>query len=116
MKSPYSLPRPPHVSREDKNYSKYTKQLESKGFCDPELWNLDQSLSQFLYPRLKRFKKINHGYPDGLTPEEWNQILDTILASLHWNIHQFDALETDPPATYKEGFELLGKWFTHLWD
>jgi hypothetical protein len=117
MKSPWTLPQPPIVTPEDKRYPEYVKQLQTQGFCDPELWNLDQSLSEFLYPRLLRFKEINHGYPDGLTPEEWDKILDTILSSLHWNINQFDDPEDTPaPPTYQEGFELLGKWFTHLWD
>jgi len=115
-KSLWSTKKPLIVTPKDKHYAKYAKQLEKDGFCDPECWNLDQTLSEFLLPRLRRFKKITHGYPPELSEEEWHEILDKIITSLEWNLEQFEETAGNPPKTYQEGFDLLGKWFTHLWD
>jgi hypothetical protein len=111
----WSTKKPLIVTPKDKQYKKMQAQLKKRGFCDSECWNLDMTMSQFLLPRLKRFKEINHGFPNGLSEETWNEILDKIITSLEWNIAQYE--NDDPqPYTYQEGFDLLGKWYTHLWD
>ena len=113
-KTPWSTQTPLLIEPFHKNYEKFQKQLEKNGFCDSETWSLDTTMSQFLLPRIQRFKKIKNGYPDGLTPKEWDEILDAIIKSLQWNAHQFETNKL-PPKEYQKGFELLGKWFTALW-
>lgn len=46
---------------------KYAIQRHKRGFDDTELWNLDETLSKFIYPRLKVFiENEPHGYPGHL--------------------------------------------------
>lgn len=50
------------------------------GVADSECWSLSHTLTSYILPRLKHFKKINcHTYPNGITPEEWEKILDEMI-------------------------------------
>ena len=72
------------ITPKDKRFNKYARQLLKRGFDDSETWNLGTAMAEWLIPRLKRFKKLNTGYPgrfakykDGY--EKWNKIIDEIL-------------------------------------
>lgn len=47
-----------------------------------ELYNLDHTIIEWLVPRLKVFKERTTGYPGDVTEEEWDNILDKIIAGL----------------------------------
>ena len=50
------------------------------GVSDAECWSLESTLTKFILPRLKHFKKINvNTHPADITPERWNEILDEII-------------------------------------
>lgn len=50
------------------------------GVADSECWSLDYTLSLYILPRLKHFKKMKrYTYPDGITPERWEEILDEMI-------------------------------------
>lgn len=50
------------------------------GVADSECWSLDYTLSRYILPRLKHFKKMKrYTYPDGITPERWEEILDEMI-------------------------------------
>lgn len=50
------------------------------GVSDAECWSLDCTLTKFILPRLKHFKKINvNSHPANITSEQWNEILDEII-------------------------------------
>lgn len=53
---------------------KHWFQRRIRGFDDSETWSLDLKISQFVLPRLKRFKKLSITHPMGLTEEEWDDI------------------------------------------
>lgn len=51
--------------------NRYKKQREENGFDDTETWHLDKTFALFLIPRLKRFIKVNNGFPNGETYESY---------------------------------------------
>jgi hypothetical protein len=57
------------------------------GVSDQECWSLDCTITRFILPRLKHFKKINvHSHPADLTPEKWEEILDEMI----WTFEYLD--------------------------
>lgn len=81
------------VTPKDKRFNRYAKQLLKRGFDDSETWDLGLSMAEWMIPRLKRFKKLNVGYPgrfakykDGY--EKWNKIIDEILWMLEEEVNE----------------------------
>jgi hypothetical protein len=57
-----------------------TYQRTRYGVSDAECWSLESTLTKFILPRLKHFKKINvNSHPANITSEQWNEILDEII-------------------------------------
>lgn len=121
----------------------FRKQRVERGFDDSELWNLDMTIINFIYPRIKEFREIKYGYPGMLSSmEEWNEILDKIVDALDIYIKESDELLTctsenksalnflkngsraeseyneavDRWKRFQEGWKLLHKWFFWLSD
>ena len=44
-----------------------------------DTWSLDYTLALIIHPALVQFKENNTGYPNGLTEDEWNTILDKMI-------------------------------------
>ena len=44
-----------------------------------DTWSLDSTLSLIILPGIKQLKATQHGYPSGLTQEEWDNILDEMI-------------------------------------
>lgn len=117
------LKKPLFVDKKDRRYRKYQRQLQQRGFSDEETWNIDNTVSAFILPRLKRFREINNGYPQGLSEKKWNQIVDKMIFAFEWNLGQFrgitDELTQAEIATgwkkYEEGLALFAKHLRDLW-
>jgi len=105
-------------------------QKVTRGFSDDITWDLDRQLAVWLLPRLKRFKELNNGYPDHLTPQEWDNKLTLIIESLESIVHDQNllwhriALLTDEQQTeeikkkmkkHEHGLKLLGQYLLHFW-
>jgi hypothetical protein len=89
-------------------------QRRTRGWDDSDTWNLDYTLATMILPRLKRFKELNNGYPHGLTPEKWDEMLDQMIYGMEQIIENDN--ETKPiDKRALEGLELFGKYFRHLW-
>lgn len=120
LKSKWSIKAPLYLTKKDKRYSKYKKQLKSNGFSDTETWELDSVISEFILPRLIRFKEINCGFPCNLTSETWDETLDKIIFSFHWNLNS-DVRDLSKEQTaemwerYAAGMQLFAKYFRDLW-
>ena len=108
-------------------------QRRTRGFDDSELWGLDDTAMRWFYPRLKAFREMDRmgvplhpirldedGNPDGFTEDEWNAILDEILAALKLYVEDdYYSTTEEYQAGQKqihEGLKLLGVWFRALWD
>ena len=124
LTSKWSMKKPLYIDKKDKRYKKYVKQLKKSGFCDCETWNLDSIISEFILPRLKRFKKINNGFPPDLTPEKWDAIIDEMIFAFEWNnvddiSEEYEKLgKKKQMANWKrhaEGLKLFAKHFRDLW-
>ena len=98
-------------------FIQYTK----RGFDDEQLWSLDQTIAVYIYPRLVDFRIGVQGYPDGITFEEWQAILNKmefsfkVLSEGIWNYTQtIEQYEATMPRV-QEGLDLFAKYYTHLW-
>lgn len=103
---------------ETKGYrkKKLKKQLKKRGFDDSETWNLDSTISRFIYPRLLRFVEVNNGYPNGLTEEKWNKILGKMSLAFLPEPENYDTEEyTTWRKNRKKGLKLFTKYFDQLW-
>lgn len=82
----------------------------------PELWNLDDTMTNFILPRLKLFKASLHGHPCNLTETEWNGILDKMIDAftlMNKNDRDFTSAEQ---VVINQGLELFAKYYQDLWD
>ncbi len=101
-----------------KRARRFAWQRLTRGWDDSELWSMDHSLAVVILPRLKEFRKKHGGYPGSLeTMEEWDAILDKMIAGFEWfaSDARFDA----NPIGYEDaqiGLDLFAKWYGHLWD
>jgi len=98
---------------------KYKLQRIFREYSDDETWNLDYTITKFILPRLKLFKKLNNGYPAHLTEEQWSEILDKMIKALENIIKDSEPIPvflTDEEETEtKEGLKLFGEYFRALW-
>lgn len=55
------------------------------GVCDRECWQLTNTFTSFILPRLKHYKKMKRtGFPSELTSEQWENILDEIIFAFEY--------------------------------
>jgi tRNA-dihydrouridine synthase len=71
------------------------------GVSDSECWSLDWTLTNFILPRLKHFKKINvHTHPPDITPEQWDKILDELIWTFEY-MHDEEKFNPTPMFRYE---------------
>lgn len=93
---------------------RYYGQRLTRGWDDSDLWNLDATISEFVLPRLKRFKAYQHSHPPYMTKEEWDEVLDQMILAFENNLIDFPSREQDKQV--EEGLALFAKYYVHLWD
>jgi hypothetical protein len=110
----YSRFRLRSYTREFKHYF----QRLARGWDDSEIWSLDYTISQFVLPRLKGLKKIQHGYPSTLsTMQEWEDIMDKMILAFELNIKIFDDdVSKEERELMQEGLDLFAEYYCGLWD
>ena len=123
--SKWSIEKPLYIDENDKRYKRHLKELKETGFSDTETWSLYSCISEFILPRLKRFKEINAGYPSNLTEIKWNKILDKMIFSFEWTLEQDEMSEEYMSLSdkkkeinwkrYNEGMKLFAEYFRDLW-
>jgi len=88
-----------------------------------DLWNLDETISNFLVPRLKEFKSMLIGYPANLkSAKGWEKVLTEIIW-LFEVYHRDWLLGFEPTHLKKEDHDrakkawaLFQKHFNNLWN
>jgi hypothetical protein len=60
-------------------FKKHLKQYETKGWSDIDTWSLDSTFAEWMLPRLKRFKELRNGIPQGYTEKTWNNTMQFII-------------------------------------
>ena len=106
----------------DDRWEKYKEQRMLRGFDNSELWNLDNTIAKFIYPRLQAFRENNNSYPHGMSEKKWHGILDDMIKAFY-SLAYVDTMSlpnvTDMEkenAMREKGLKLFAKWFQHLWD
>lgn len=109
---------------------KWKTQKIFRGYSDIEMWNLDDTISKWIVPKLKTFKIITQGYPTSMdTFEEWQDMLDEMIFGFEWPANETewyaknafypgDAIEARFEAMNdraKRGRMLFAAHFNELW-
>lgn len=119
LQTRWSLKRPLYYKPKDKRYKKSVEQLKTRGFSDEETYALYEVIAEFSLPRLKRFKVLNNGHPMDLTSDQWDEYLEKMIFSFEFVNEEWLELRqeefNDKYARHKEGLELFGRYFEHLW-
>lgn len=72
---------------------KWAYQRITKGFCDPDWWDMDTHLKMLIADMLEEMIKRSISYPgtdEFDTPEKWNDYLKTIVAKLRYSLKDLD--------------------------
>jgi hypothetical protein len=122
LTSRWSLKKPLYIKKDDKRYARHLKQLKTNGFSDAETWSLDSVISEFILPRLQRFREIDNGIPNGMEAKEWTDILDAMIFAFNWNSNHWELSENltvDEESCmwkkHEEGMKLFATHFRNLW-
>jgi hypothetical protein len=103
------------LDKRDKRLKKFEKQYRKTGFDDTVTWGLDISISEFILPRLIRFRETCNGYPGCLSNKnEWNAILDKMIYA--FEKLKEDSLNLVTDKKVKKGFKLFYKYYSNLWS
>ena len=100
-----------------------------RGYSDSEIWNLDDTIVEYVLPKLKLFRKQTICYPPNLESfEEWENILDEIIWAFefHKSDAPFDELKEKYGDNwrdeyrklnerYRNGLKLFGEYLGCLW-
>lgn len=82
-----------------------------------DTWSMDHTLAHIILPMLKQLKATNHGYPSGLSEQEWDEIQDKMIWSFEQKIKDTDMdLSSEEHEKMAEGFKLFGLFYQNLWD
>lgn len=115
-RDPYGIPNINFtcIDEKDSMWEKMKEQRIERGFDDTELWNLDNTIIRFIYPRIKEFYEMDKaGYPAGLDPKTWETILEKIVKAFKY---MFDDDTIKHQDEIQKGLDLFNKYFYDLWD
>lgn len=112
------------IKRTDERWQKYQKQRLERGFDDSELWSLDNTITNFILPRLKRFREVHCGYPASMTSEKWEEILDNMIKAFEYlndenlgvdDNRPFKECHDEREKIINKGLRLFVKYYSGLW-
>lgn len=95
---------------------KSEKFFKKYGFHFEECWSLDHSIACFVLPRLIQLKKVGATYPNGLTFEEWQDILDKMIDGFAIIVREEYILNKEKTDMAQEAIDLFAKYYFALWD
>ena len=96
--------------------SRYTP--DEDGFVNAETFNLDMSLSMYIYSQLCYFRdNCLNGYPSSMTFEEWKSIIDKMIEAFKLQITEKNNYEISKNKQKKinYGMRLFIKYYNNLW-
>lgn len=118
-RDPYGIPNVCFslIDETDDRWEKYTQQRLERGFDDSETWNLDATISQFIYPRLKAFiddvKEIKC-HPADIEFDVWLNNLEDMLKCFKILSQDFERTK-DEEKIIERGLDLFREFFHSLW-
>lgn len=101
------------------NFIKHFCQRGYRGYADCDHWSADGYLEEVMIGVLTDLKKHVHGYPNDLTPELWDSILEEIIEGLKasQDIKNEDSIQEDlvyPTHGEPLKFKDLGNGFSEM--
>lgn len=90
-------------------------QRARRGYSEQDTWSFDGYLASVIVGGVTDLRERRIGYPSGLTPEKWDEILGKIIDGFTV-IQQDDPLSPEQQAVFDEAVALFGRWFQALWD
>ena len=113
----------------------YRKNRATRVEIEPhDTWSMDHTLAMIIHPMLVQLKATAHGYPIGLTEQEWDKILDEMIWAFEHKSKEIDAADVcrdkcsnfadpvykacldDTQERLTNAFTLFGKYYENLWD
>ena len=91
------------------------RQIKERGWSDEDTWSLDWTIAKFILPRLKRFAKLQNGFPGSTTSKEWNEILEQMIEAFELYSKGGWELDKEDIQKAQKGLELFAKWYGDLW-
>lgn len=93
-----------------------------KGWSVEDTFDFDGYLAGVIAGGVRSLREYQHGHPEGVTFEEWGEILEEIVTG--FTIHANDAVlmagsaenQAALEAKYERAKRLFAYWFGHLWD
>ena len=94
-------------------------QRARRGWSEEDSWGLHYYLMHVISGSVQFMRNMPpHGHPNGVTYEEWSQILDEIVSGME--AAKIYDMNSEWPGKGEEAFNLamnhLHKWFFSLWD
>lgn len=90
---------------------------DEEGFINAEMFNLDVSLSMYIYSQLCYFR--DHclvGHPNFMTFEQWEDTIDKMIEAFKLQIiEDNNILSKNKQKKIKYGMRLFIKYYNHLW-
>ena len=103
-----------------KSQIKWFIQRGRRGFSNYDLWSFDSYLSRMLPAAFDEMRRISHGHPGGLTPEEWDGVLEELAQGFReyheLYIGSFKKIGMEDNEKWERTIRLFGRWYGHLWD
>jgi len=120
----------------------YRKNRATRVEIEPhDTWSMDCTLALIIHPMLVQLKETTHGYPNQLTEERWNEILDEMIWAFEqkckddWQDDYYGDYVEDPKngpmagsfewidhegrkvhqERMSNGFRLFGRYYENLW-
>lgn len=103
-----------NIYKKIKRYLLFTYQYWTRGFSNKELWNLDKTVTKFVLPRLKEFKRHTMCHPSNISYEEWQQKLDMMIEAFELN-STYEPLDREQQEKVKHGMLMFAWYFQSLW-
>jgi hypothetical protein len=107
------------IKKQKKRNKINQKHLKTHGWDYTETWNLDNTITMFVLPRLKAFSETLHGYPYSLTEKKWEKILKKMILAFELMAEGDNFGEEDykkRQIDINKGLKLFAKYYQGLWD
>lgn len=108
------------IPASDERHPMWAEQRLSRGFDDTELWNLDDTVSRFILPRLKALREKEMLPPTGMTMPQWQVLVDKMITAFELLLPPSGGtwsrgtLNTRQRAQVQEGLDLFRQYFFNL--
>lgn len=100
-------------------WEKVLKRMKkNEKYLEGELFNLDDTLTAFILPRLKGFRDATIGYPPYLgSLENWQSELDKMIKAFQilYDCERLNTLSDSDEEAIEIGLKSFAEYYNHLW-